>query len=463
MSTDTLTAEARNENAAALAAAMGIGLSDAAEALDFNVCITADTHDATAECVATEIAALVARTVSGVSRMRTENAAAELVIGSVRPRTSAPTTYLCILEDRAILSRALPATKTCHPVPAILSLVVATYSCAALLHHVLGAQLPFTAPEPWVLAYDQFGIDWASVQTPVDIGRAYLAGAGAIGNGFLWAARHLRLGGRLDIVDDDRVSSGNLNRQMWFERTDIKQSKAIRLAERAQDHVPGLTLVPRQCRLQDLPEKTDGAWLRRLIVAVDSRRARRALQNELPGEVFDASTTDIREAVVHYNVQPTTLACLSCIYERDEEELSREQHVADHLGVTVQEVRKERISVSAASTIATRFPQLSPAELVGTAYDTLFKRLCGEGQLHTPAGRAVVAPFGFASVLTGTLLALEVVRRVGAGDHVRDYNYWRVSPWHPPEARGRKSRQRQPDCEFCGNDLLRKVNEGLWP
>ena len=30
---------------------------------------------------------------------------------------------------------------------------------------------------------------------------------------------------------------------------------------------------------------------------MDSRRARRELQNELPAEVFDASTTDIREVV----------------------------------------------------------------------------------------------------------------------------------------------------------------------
>ena len=205
------------------------------------------------------------------------------------------------------------------------------------------------------------------------------------------------------------MSSGNLNRQIWFNTDDIRWPKVDRLVMKAQQQFPRLTLVPRQCRLQDLPEKSDGPWLRRLIVAVDSRRARRELQNEFPGEIFDASTTDIREVVVHHHAQLTTQACLSCIYEPDEEEFSREQHIAEHLGVSVEDVRSERISVSAAQSIAARFPALAATNLAGTAYDTLFKKLCAESQLQTPAGRTILAPFAFVSVLAGTLLALEIV------------------------------------------------------
>jgi hypothetical protein len=289
-----------------------------------------------------------------------------------------------------------------------------------------------------------------------------MAGAGAIGNGFLWAARHLDIRGQLDIVDDDRVSSGNLNRQIWFNADDIDLPKVDCLARRAQPLFRHLVLVPRQYRVQDLPEKSDRAWLRRLVVAVDSRRARRQLQNEFPREVFDASTTDIREVVVHHHAQPATRACLSCIYEPDDEELSREQHIAEHLGVSVGDVRSERISASVAQAIATRFPRLIPADLVGTAYDTLFKRLCAEGQLRTAAGRTIVAPFAFVSVLAGTLLALDVVRWLGQGNSARDFNYWRVSAWHAPLDRRRILRPRQPGCAFCGNPLLVKVNEAMW-
>lgn len=55
-------------------------------------------------------------------------------------------------------------------------------------------------------------------------------------------------------------------------------------------------------RLQDVPAKQGGgAWLKRLIVGVDSPRARRNLQTEVPGEVYDASTTGISEVVVHFS------------------------------------------------------------------------------------------------------------------------------------------------------------------
>src|SRR5262249_54270405 len=159
----------------------------------------------------------------------------------------------------------------------------------------------------------------------------------------LCAARHLNFRGRLEIVDDDHVSSGNLNRQIWFQTDDITKPKATRLAALPQPYYPSLERVSRQSRLPELAEGTETDWLPRLLAPVESRRARRELQNEFPGEVFDASTTDIREVVIHHHQQPTAHACLSCIYEPDEAEVSREHHIAEHLGVTVEEVRSERI------------------------------------------------------------------------------------------------------------------------
>lgn len=347
--------------------------------------------------------------------------------------------------------------------PAILCLLTACYASAAALYYALDSRLPSGLADPLVVDFSELGIDLPSLERPIDIGHAYLAGAGAIGNGLLWAARHLDIGGRLEIVDDDSVSSGNLNRQVWFEPRDINSPKAECLAAKAQAFFPRLSLSHRYCRIQDLPEKSDGPWLRRLIVAVDSRRARRSLQNEMPGEVFDASTTDIREIVLHHHRQPTDTACLSCIYEPDEAELGREQHIADHLGVSVAMVRTQRISAEAAGVIARRYPVVVASQLVGTAYDTLFKQLCAEGQLQTLAGRQVVAPFAFVSVLAGTMLALELVRQLCKTENFNGYNYWRVSPWHSPLGRRRVLRPRQPRCTFCGDAVLRRVNASLWP
>lgn len=458
-----LTPEARRENAAALATALGLSVSEAAEALDLSILITADPTDHTAKRIAEETSQLLRRTVQQVSQSTLEeDPATELVIGSATPSTTAKHLYLNVVPDHAYISRERHVSAACAATLPILVLLISCYASAATLCRALNRSLPFAPSDSFVFNFDQMGIDWFSVSAPIDLEDTYIAGAGAIGNGFLWAARHLNFRGLLNIADDDIVSSGNLNRQIWFQPDDIDSPKVDRLVKRAQIHFPQLKLIPNRCRLQDHPAKSNAAWLQRLIVAVDSRRARRELQNEFPGEVFDASTTDIREVVVHHNIQPNSMACLSCIYQSDEEEVTREKHIAEHLGVSVEEVRTDRISSSAAQRIAVKFSELRPADLIGVAYDTLFKALCAEGQLQTAEGKLVVAPFAFASVLAGILLALEVVRRLGAGSHSRDFNYWRLSPWHPVDGRRRITRQRQSGCAFCADPILKRVNAGLW-
>ncbi|WP_158237643.1 ThiF family adenylyltransferase [Bradyrhizobium forestalis] len=462
MSTDNLTAEARRENAAMLAAALGIDLESAGEALQFGVAITFDPADTTAAAIADDLAALLGRTVGGVTFGIAEaDTVLEVLVGKVDANTRLPSLLVYVGSGGAVIG-GRPAQEPCAGIPRVLCLLVACYAAAATMQAVFGARLPFEAAFPQRISFDQLGIDPGAFVGPVALGDVYLAGAGAIGNGFLWAARHLNFTGTLHIVDDDVVSPGNLNRQIWFAKDDIGLSKAERLSSLAQNEFPGLKLTPRTHRLQDLPEKSDGPWLRRLLVAVDSRRARRKIQMEFPGEVFDASTTDIREIVVHYHRQPTQGACLSCIYEADQEEFTREHHIAEHLGVSVEDVRSERINPSAADRIAAHVRGIEASALVGIAYDTLFKQLCGEGALRTLEGRRVVAPFAFVSVLAGTLLAIEILRRVGVGRNSVDFNYWRVSPWHCVLERRRIFRPPQVGCEFCGNTVLRSVNAALW-
>lgn len=462
MSTDHLTAEARRENAAMLAAVLGTDLADAGEALQFGVAITVDHADATAVAIADDLAALLSRTIGGISFAEAgSNTVLEILIGNIDAKTALPSLRVQAGRDGAVIGGA-SAGESCADVPRVFCLLVACYVAAAIMQSVFGGRLPVETAFPQRIYFDQLGVELAAFNAPIDLGEAYLVGAGAIGNGFLWAARHLNLAGNLHVVDDDVVSPGNLNRQIWFTKDDIGFPKAERLASHAQSEFPALKLTPRSQRLQDLPEKSEGPWLKRLLVAVDSRRARRKIQMEFPGEVFDASTTDIREIVVHHHRQPTQGACLSCIYEADQEEFTREHHIAEHLGVSVEDVRSERISEFTAQRIAAHVQGVEAPALVGLAYDTLFKQLCGEGALRTLEGRRVVAPFAFVSVLAGTLLAIEVVRRAGTGQNSVDFNYWRVSPWHSPLGRRRVFRPPQAGCEFCGNPVLRSVNAALW-
>jgi E1 N-terminal domain/ThiF family len=462
VASDYLTPEARRENALTLAALLGLDVDSAALTLEVSVAVSTGSDDPTADAIAKECQELLERTVKEVSRRVPTTCAAELVIGAAAERSSVRRVYLQVTDSKLHIGTQRQSTRPCEPLAPVLALLAACYASAATLYHALGDTLPVGLPDPLIVDFNELGLDLNQLGEPIVLHETFLAGAGAIGNGLLWAARHLNFQGRLVLVDDDTVSSGNLNRQIWFDQQDIGLSKADRLASKAQSAMPQLELVPQRVRLQDLPDKRDGPWLRRLIVAVDSRRARRQLQNEFPGEVFDASTTDIREVVLHHHRQPTTAACLSCIYEPDTEEFARERHIAEHLGVSLEEVRTERISMPAALVIAARYTGITAKDIEGTAYDSFFKRMCSEGQLRWTADKRVVAPFAFVSVLAGTLLALEIVRRLGPAAHDRNFNYWRVSPWHPPMRRRRIQRPRQPGCSFCSDRILAKVNGSMW-
>ena len=136
---------------------------------------------------------------------------------------------------------------------------------------------------------------------------------------------------------------------------------------------------------------------------------------------------------------------MSCVYHQSPQEDAHERHVAATLGVSVAEVMETRISPTAARRICQRHREFTPLMLIGLAYDTLFKQLCSTAQLTNAEDRQVFTPFAFVSVLAGTLLAIEFVRRVQRG-HLGLFNEWRISPWSNPVMRRRRILEKKPDC-----------------
>jgi hypothetical protein len=195
---------------------------------------------------------------------------------------------------------------------------------------------------------------------------------------------------------------------------------------------------------------------------VDSRRARRRLQEELPLHVFDASTTGIAEAVLTFYTARSDHACMGCLYPLDHAEHAHEVHVASALGVSVEDVRTHYVSAHAASEIAARYPELPAKHLIGIAYDTLFKQLCSVGELKAGTTEQVLAPLAFVSALAGAYLALEFVLRVGRKDTTMPFNYWRISPWSSPVLELRDLRPRHPNCECCSREQIRTIIGDLW-
>lgn len=450
---------ARQENARTLASAIGRTEEEAEKLLETTVLVT---HGADGERLAGYVVALLARTLSHVQRDPDGEPAVEIVIGAVARRSAARPVFLGVEGFRIEVCDDAPTTLAGKTRP-IVELVAACYVVAAAVHRALGVELAVPLRLPIVIDLAElYGTAIVRVDGRIELGDSFMAGAGAVGNAVIAGLSVLDVYGKLHVCDPDDASDGNLNRCWWFGPDDLEKPKAVRLAQHAQASMPHLALIPHVATLRDAIKELGDPPIETLIVGVDSRRVRRALQNEMPHRVFDASTTGVTELVLHFNEIPSASACMSCIYYEAPEESAHESHVAKALGVNAEDVRTNFVTQTAAVLIAQTYPHLAPAKLEGLAYDSLFKQLCGKGELKTSSVERVLAPFGFVSVLAGVMLAIEIAIRTGPSDGRPSYNYWRLSPWGAPIERMRELRPKHAGCEFCGNATLKSVVKQLW-
>jgi len=452
---------AQRENRLALENFLGLSTESASSTLNVTALITCSDDDGSLT-VADHLSSLLSRTLAKVVRAPGDTPPElEIVIGDATPVT-ATAIFVKIEPDAISISKnpLPPSTSPAKLQPPFL-LLGSCYVAGFAISTLLGDSAPF--PDRDILKIDfhsLFGDALDYFDEEVDIDTTYLAGAGAVGNGFMLGLTAFpKLIGKLVIVDHDLVSGGNLNRCVWFDGSDVGHGKADVLVKKAAPYFTNLTLESRFCMLGKVPENTGGAWLKRLVVAVDSRRARRSLQSEMPGEVFDASTTGLEEIVFHHHKQPTTGACLGCIYYADEVENQRTRHIADALGVSIEDVAKIYIDAASAKKIKAKYAQLAARDLEGVAFDTFFKELCGEGALIV-GGEHVVAPLAFVSTMAGVYLAIEFIRRIASGEAT--FNFSRFSPWLDPVPRAQKMLPQSAKCEFCNNDAVIALSTKLW-
>lgn len=453
------------ENAKTLAVLLGVDEDDAARRLKLRIAVSFDPHMAVSRELGEHVIAMLSRTVEYAGAPDGGPFSAEVVLGPRAPATSAPVKVYAGQHGLDFVIRdAEPLTDNFAKTHSAMLVVASCYVAAAAVRAALGPIFPIKSPAPLVLRWaDLFGDDLQALSDPVDIGETYLAGVGAVGNGFLYTLRYFDVHGTLFVTDPKKVTLGGLNRCLLFGTQDVDQRKATRICQIAKPHFPGLRLVPIDATLADARRARGKKFLlERLVVGVDSRRARRSLQTELPREVFDASTTDVREIVLHFNRQPTTLACLSCVYPETERERHHEQNIAEALGLTVDQVRSGYITKSVALEICHKHTGCKPEDLIGRAFDTVYKELCGLGLLQDSEGRQVLAPFSFVSVLAGAYLAIEFAIRLADKNQQHRFNYWRASPWHSPNPQLYQRRSRNPECEFCSKPYFRRAIEETW-
>lgn len=356
-----------------------------------------------------------------------------------------------------------------EPFNPILSCVTACYAAARITKVLLGEFV--AGPSVWrpfsILdfrtATEEF--DWAA---PLHLDHTHLAGVGAIGSAFLCALlAHGTADGILTLVDHDRLDGPNLGRYSFFQADDVPEFKvgaAKRRIDQANMHLKTEAIRERFETYYDNRYRDNHHFgVRRLVSAPDRRDIRRQFQSKLPRELWDASTGP-DQIVLHHNDFNPALACLGCIYPPHPDEQAHWKHVAETLGVPLQRVlSSEPITEQDARAITNNYSHLEAKNLIGRAFESVFRQLCSAGTLRTH-GRDVLAPFSFVSGLAGVLLYFEVVKslRRDVFGKYQQYNYTQINPFYPPNPEFRQLRGSTAKCQ-CQDPSVRRVFEGLWP
>ncbi|MFL5560846.1 MAG: E2 ligase fold family C protein [Gemmatimonadaceae bacterium] len=189
----------------------------------------------------------------------------------------------------------------------------------------------------------------------VDVGEVCLVGAGAVGEGSLWAlARTLGVSGTIRVIDDQAIDAMNPQRYILTRASDVGEAK-VAVAVRGFVGNPNLIAVPHQVRWGQFLAVRPQPWrLHRVLVALDSARDRIAVQAALPAWVANAWTQpgDLGLST-HRGLGLSTSggarsACLACQYLPTGVVKNEDQMIGEALGLVGQEMLIRQLLMSGA-------------------------------------------------------------------------------------------------------------------
>lgn len=261
---------------------------------------------------------------------------------------------------------------------------------------------------------------------------ALLMGAGSIGGAAAYAlARVPGLGGRLAIVDFDRLEERNSRKALLARATDIAahREKAI-VAAKELAHLADLDPIPFEGTLADyVAARPAEEPLPLLLCAVDSVPARRQVADLMPLEVANAACGD---ADINLSGHRTDEGpCIYCLYIGDvlDAEKTREAMMVRELGLPAGIVRVLRLRHAGLEAQHLRQIEAHRGEVLraldefrGAQVEEIFDEyvLYGETKVADEEGNSSLLQLPFVPSLAGVLLAGEALK-AGGGTELAPY------------------------------------------
>ena len=319
-------------------------------------------------------------------------------------------------------------------------LYAACMGAAQVLLHVLDSmKAPYRPLPPFTFSLLDLLRSGEDVAMPevINIPESHLVGVGAVGSAAIYALAHLEdLHGVLNVIDNEKVEDGNLNRYVLMRRRDINRFKvdvASAALERGEVHTaPHPDAFSRYV-------KTHGADVNLLLSPVDTEEGRRALAKTLPRRVINAATGGTTVTVSTHGFNDGN-ACLHCLYPVREKGQRREEVMAKDMGLSLElivDLVQSNAPIDAqlvAEIERNRGVEAGRwADNIGAPIDSFYRKtVCGDAQLRVSDAN-VIAPLSFISASAGILLAAELVK---AGHPLLSKwkldNYFRLDTLHLP-------------------------------
>jgi hypothetical protein len=272
----------------------------------------------------------------------------------------------------------------------------------------------FSTLEMAVVADSAANPAWADA----DLGEVFLVGTGAIGNGFLWSLRDIQARGTLHVIDGETVDLTNLQRYVMTVSGDEGSGKT-QLAEKWLSG-SGLKVDPHPQHWNEFVAARENWDFDRVVVAVDTERARIEIQASLPRAVHNAWTQRGEVGISrHQFLGPN--ACMACLYVPTQPAKNLDQLVLEALRLPEGLLMEIRARLDQGRPTEREFLQLIaqqgaiPLEQLlafeGKKLEELYhKGVCGGMVMALREGetmRRAEVPMAFQSAFAGVLLAAD--------------------------------------------------------
>jgi ThiF family len=240
---------------------------------------------------------------------------------------------------------------------------------------------------------------WSDLELRNEVQSVLLVGVGAVGSALLHALYPLPLRGTVMAADNDLkgIDKTNLGRYSlfgWESLDKAKASEATGLLGGARFQV-----LPHDGSFEYFFSKQNKPQI--VLSAVDKNPARHALQEQYAPLVLSASTHNLRAEVLRCG-PPSMGACLACFNP-----LETEKHTEEEIRALLQE-RPEMVA------LLCKKLRLSAADIAAWVRE----RKCSQTgdrlveEFRTDDGSVAAFAVGFVSVLSGTMLAAELLKTI---------------------------------------------------